>query len=40
MLKEVKAIITRSSATLVEDVLGTVSLFVLLIAGLHLPGIV
>lgn len=40
MLKEVKDVFARSSATLIEDALGVLSLFVLLIAGLHLPGLV
>ena len=40
MLKEVKDVFARSSATLIEDALGVVSLFSLLIAGLYLPGLV
>lgn len=41
MLKEVKAVFTRSSATLVEDALGTAAIFALLVLGLHLlPGTV
>lgn len=36
MLKEVKAVFTRSSATMVEDALGTVAIFALLVLGLHL----
>ncbi|WP_267899581.1 hypothetical protein [Gemmobacter lutimaris] len=39
MLKEVKAIITRSRATMLEDAVGAISLFVLLIVGLNLPGL-
>jgi hypothetical protein len=36
MLKEVKTVLARSSATVAEDALGVVTLFVLLIAGLSL----
>ncbi|MEY3309135.1 MAG: hypothetical protein RLZZ413_3173 [Pseudomonadota bacterium] len=37
MLKEVKTALARSSHTVIEDALGVVTLFVLLIAGLNLP---
>jgi hypothetical protein len=37
MLKEVKTVLARSSHTMIEDALGVVTLFVLLIAGLNLP---
>jgi hypothetical protein len=37
MLKDVKAVLARSSQTVIEDALGVVTLFVLLIAGLNLP---
>ncbi|MDQ1847730.1 hypothetical protein Q9299_05455 [Gemmobacter fulvus] len=40
MLKEIKAVLARSSDTLLEDALGVVSLFTLLVAGLYLPGLV
>lgn len=36
MLKEVKAVFTRSSATLLEDAMGTAAIFALLVLGLHL----
>lgn len=36
MLKEVKAIVSRSSSTLMEDAIGTIVIFTLLFAGLHL----
>jgi hypothetical protein len=36
MLKEVKAVFSRSSATMVEDAVGTVAIFALLLMGLHL----
>ena len=36
MLKEVKAVVARSSCTLIEDAIGTVVIFTLLFAGLHL----
>jgi hypothetical protein len=37
MLKDVKAVLARSSQTVIEDALGVVTLFVLLFAGLNLP---
>ncbi len=40
MMKEIKAIVARSSDTLIEDALGVISLFALLIAGLSLPGMI
>ena len=36
MLKEVKAIVARSSSSMIEDAIGTVVIFTLLFAGLHL----
>lgn len=39
MLKELKDILARSHATLLEDALGVISLFVLLFAGLSLSGV-
>jgi hypothetical protein len=38
MLTELKDILSRSRVTLIEDVLGLVSLCTLLIAGLYLSG--
>lgn len=40
MLNDLKSILSRSSDTLLEDALGVVSLFTLLIAGLYLPSLV
>lgn len=37
MMTELKALLTRSSATLLEDAVGVASLFSLLIAALYLP---
>jgi len=37
MLKDVRTVLARSSHTVIEDALGVVTLFVLLIAGLNLP---
>jgi hypothetical protein len=37
MLKEIRAVLIRSSATVIEDALGVVALFALLIMGLNLP---
>lgn len=36
MLKEVKAIVARSSSSLIEDAIGTAAIFSLLFLGLHL----
>jgi hypothetical protein len=38
MLTEIKAILSRSRDTVIEDSIGVVSLFSLLIAGLYLSG--
>lgn len=38
MLTEIKDVITRSRAMLIEDMVGVVTLFGLLILGLHLSG--
>lgn len=40
MLKDIKAAFIRSSDTLIEDAIGTCALFVILFAGLSLPGMV
>lgn len=41
MLKEVKAVFAHSSATMLEDAIGTVAIFTLLFVGLHvLPNFV
>jgi hypothetical protein len=40
MIAEIKAVAARSSSTLIEDVLGVMSLFVLLFAGLSLPSFI
>ncbi|MDT8855399.1 hypothetical protein RNZ50_10325 [Paracoccaceae bacterium Fryx2] len=40
MIREIKTVLTRSRATLIEDALGVASLFSLLIAGLYLPALV
>jgi hypothetical protein len=37
MLRDVQAALARSSGTVVEDALGVVALFALLVAGLNLP---
>lgn len=36
----VKAIAARSQGTLAQDAIGAAALIVMLVAGLHLPGIV
>jgi hypothetical protein len=37
LLNDLKAVLSRSSLTIAEDALGVVALFILLVAGLHLP---
>lgn len=39
MLQDIKAVLARSSDTMIEDAIGVVSLFSLLIVGLYLPGL-
>jgi hypothetical protein len=39
MALEIKAVLERSRSTLVSDALGAVSLIVMLVAGLSLPGL-
>ncbi|MFP4328829.1 MAG: hypothetical protein ACLFQL_12535 [Paracoccaceae bacterium] len=38
MIQELAAVLRRSRATLVEDLLGAIALAVILIGALHLPG--
>lgn len=40
MIAELKAVAARSSDTLLEDAIGVVSLFALLLAGLFLPSLI
>ncbi|SPF76257.1 hypothetical protein ALP8811_01259 [Aliiroseovarius pelagivivens] len=40
MLNDVKIALSRSSATIVSDTLGAISLLVLLLGALHLPGMI
>lgn len=40
MLKDLKTAFHRSQATFVQDALGAASLLVMLVVGLHLPGLV
>lgn len=39
MAMEIKAVIERSRKTLISDAVGAVSLVVMLVAGLSLPGL-
>lgn len=39
-MTELKAALTRSSATLAEDLAGGAAIVVMLVVGLHLPGFV
>jgi hypothetical protein len=38
MLNDIKTILTNSRATLVEDSVGLIALFTMLLVGLHLSG--
>ncbi len=38
-MREIKAILTRSSATIWQDLAGGIALVVVLFGGLHLPGL-
>ncbi|WP_269801545.1 hypothetical protein [Primorskyibacter marinus] len=40
MIKQVKSTIRSSDATLAQDAVGAVALVVMLVAALHLPGLV
>jgi hypothetical protein len=40
MFTEIKAVLSRSSTTMIEDALGVASLFTMLVACLCLPGLV
>jgi len=40
MLTQIQAVLHRSRETIWEDAVGAVALMVLLLAGLHLPGLV
>ena len=39
-LHHIKAIATRTQATLIQDVLGATALAVMLVVGLHLPTLI
>lgn len=40
MLNDLKDVVNRSSATLLQDAAGAAALVVMLLVGLHLPGLV
>lgn len=40
MIKDLKSVVARSQATLLEDMLGAVALLVILVGGLSLPALV
>lgn len=40
MMEQIKTVITRADSTLVQDAIGALSLMALLVAALHLPGLV
>lgn len=40
MFAEIKSVLLRSRDTLIEDAAGAVALMVMLLVGLHLPGLV
>lgn len=40
MLTEIKTVLARTQHTLFQDALGAASLVVMLLVGLHLPGLI
>jgi len=40
MFRQIKTIVTTHRDTLLQDAMGVVSLVILLVAGLHLPGLI
>lgn len=40
MIKDVKAVLSRSSATIWQDAVGGMCLLVMLFGALHLPGVI
>jgi len=40
MFAEIRSVLLRSRETLLEDAAGAVALMVMLVVGLHLPGLV
>ncbi|WP_268876830.1 hypothetical protein [Litorivita pollutaquae] len=40
MFAQIKAVIARSPETLLQDAIGAAALMVMLLVGLHLPGLV
>lgn len=40
MLNDIRRVLSRSSATIWQDIAGGTALMVVLFAGLHLPGLV
>ncbi|AMY69206.1 hypothetical protein [Frigidibacter mobilis] len=40
MFAEIKSVLLRSRDTLIEDAAGAVALMVMLVVGLHLPGVI
>ena len=39
MINEIKAVLLRAEATIVKDFIGGLALLIVLIGGLHLPGL-
>ena len=40
MLKEIRDVLSRSSATILQDLIGGVALMVVLLGGLYAPGLI
>jgi len=40
MFAEIRSVLLRSRDTLIEDAAGAVALMVMLVVGLHLPGVI
>ncbi len=39
MIKDLKTVLSRSSATVVQDTIGVIALAITLVVGLNLPGL-
>lgn len=40
MYREIKSVLRRSSDTLIQDTIGASALVIMLLVGLHLPGLI
>ncbi|WP_417676150.1 hypothetical protein [Pseudodonghicola sp.] len=40
MLRQIKTVVSTHRNTLLQDAMGVISLVIMLVAGLHLPGLI